>query len=520
MSANRIETDSIGKIEVPTDCYYGAQTQRALNHFKIGEQFFPSCMMRAFAQVKKAAALTNSELGLMPDWKCELIVLACDELIAGKHALQFPLNIWQSGSGTQTHMNVNEVIANRAIELSGGRLGSKHPIHPNDDVNLSQSTNDVFPSVMHLAALDLIHKKLLPHLIALHEAFTAKSQEYCHLIKIARTHMMDATPITLGQELGAYAAQLQFVEGRLLEATEMLYELALGGSAVGTGLNTHPDFAEAAVAHLARLSSLPLQSAKNKFAALAAHDALVHFSGVLRNLAVICLKIGNDIKLLASGPRCGLGEIQVPENEPGSSIMPGKVNPTQAEALCMVAVRVIGNDCAIGLAGSQGQLDLNTYKPVLIFCLLESIELLAGACLSFRIHCVEGISARPRVLQKNLENSLMLVTALNPILGYDRAAEIAQYALDHDIGLRQASLSLGYLTAEEFDHFVVPEDMLSPQNFEYDTSRKMAERKSASDRIDRAEYDSFPASDPPGYSTMIVGAPLHRDNLLIGMQDA
>jgi fumarate hydratase class II len=412
--------------------------------------------------IKKAAALTNGDLGKLDRRRKDLIVRACDEVIAGKLDDHFPLVVWQTGSGTQTNMNANEVIANRATEIAGGRLGTKKPVHPNDHVNMSQSSNDVFPTVMHVAAVQEIHRALLPAVGRLRESVDAKAREFGDVVKIGRTHLMDATPLTLGQEISGYAAQLRHAEGQVEHSLEGLYDLALGGSAVGTGLNTHPEFAARAAAHAAALTGYPFRSAPNKFMALAAHDAMVTSSGALRQLATACLKIANDIRLLASGPRCGLGEITIPANEPGSSIMPGKVNPTQAEALAMVAVQVMGNDVAVGIAASQGHLELNAYKPAIIHNLLESITLLADACESFRSRCVTGIQPNRESIARHVNNSLMLVTALNPIIGYDNAAKIARTAYEEGLTLKEAAVELGLLTAEEFDRQVQLELMCSP----------------------------------------------------------
>ncbi len=458
----RIETDSMGEVKVPTDRYWGAQTQRSLENFKIGGHRFPPAVIRAFGLVKKAAALTNKKLGKLDEPKCDLIVRAADEVIAGKLDGHFPLVVWQTGSGTQSNMNANEVISNRAIELSGGVIGSKKPIHPNDDVNKSQSSNDAFPTVMHVAAAIEIHGKLLPAVAKLRETLAHKSKQFADVVKIGRTHLMDATPLTLGQELSGYAAQLLFAEKRLGEALDGLYELALGGTAVGTGLNSHPDWAPAVAQCIAEITKLPFRTAPNKFAALAGHDAIVQASAATRTLATACMKIANDVRLLASGPRCGIGEISIPENEPGSSIMPGKVNPTQCEALTMVAAQVMGNDVAVGVAGASGHFELNVFKPVLIHNLLESVRLLTDACHSFNDHCAVGIEPRRDVIAKHLTNSLMLVTALNPKIGYDNAAKVAKLAHAKGITLKEAALELGLLTAEEFDKQVRPEKMVSP----------------------------------------------------------
>ncbi len=458
----RIENDSMGEIKVPDDKYYGAQTARSLQNFKIGSEKFPKELIRALGIVKKAAALTNEELGLLTPEKANLIVRAAEEVIAGKLDEHFPLVVWQTGSGTQTHMNVNEVIANRAIELAEGKLGSKSPVHPNDDVNKAQSTNDVFPTAMHIAVVEEIHRRLIPMLTKLRNALDQKAKEFNNIIKIGRTHLMDATPLTLGQEFSGYTQQLSNGLERIQAALPRLYEIALGATAVGTGLNSHPQFAQKAAEKIAEITSKPFVTSRNKFESLAAHDAIVELSGILKTLAVSLTKIANDIRWLASGPRCGLGEIHLPENEPGSSIMPGKVNPTQSEALLMVCDQVLGNDVTINLAGSQGNFELNIFKPVLIHNILQSIRLLADACESFTDHCVIGIEANRTTIEKNLANSLMLVTALNPHIGYDKAALVAKKALTENITLKEAAVGLGFITAQEFDSFVRPEKMIGP----------------------------------------------------------
>ncbi len=460
---DRIETDSMGEIKVPTDKYYGAQTARSLMHFKIGTERFPMVMVRALATVKKTAALTNMELGLLSKEKGDLIVRAADEVIAGKLNDHFPLVVWQTGSGTQTNMNVNEVIANRAIEMAGGTLGSKTPVHPNDDVNKAQSTNDVFPTAMHIAAIEEIHQRLIPSVTRLRDALAAKAREFKDIIKIGRTHLMDATPLTLGNEFSGYVQQLSNGLKRIEAGKQRLYELALGGTAVGTGLNTHPQFAQKTVAKIAQMTGEPFVEAENKFEALAANDAVVEFSGVLKTLAASCTKIANDIRWLASGPRCGIGELNLPENEPGSSIMPGKVNPTQCEALSMVCAQVMGNDTTINFAGASGNFELNVYKPLMIFNLLQSIGLLADSCENFTNHCVVGIEANLENIKNHLEDSLMLVTALNPHIGYDNAAKVAKKAHAENITLKQAAVSLGFLTEAQFDSLVRPQDMLKPK---------------------------------------------------------
>ncbi|MEE4376466.1 MAG: class II fumarate hydratase [Candidatus Competibacteraceae bacterium] len=456
----RVESDSMGTINVPADKYWGAQTQRSLENFKIGGHRFPPAVIRAFGIVKKAAALTNSELGLLDSHRTALIVQATDEVIAGQLEDHFPLVVWQTGSGTQSNMNINEVIANRANQQAGHPLGSKSPIHPNDDVNRSQSSNDVFPTVMHIAAAQEITVRLLPSVAFFQEALTSKSHTFQDIIKIGRTHLMDATPLTLGQEFSGYVAQLDFAKQQLRASLTGLYELALGGSAVGTGLNTHPDYARKVAARIATLTALPFVTAANKYSGLAAHDAVVVASGATRVLAGACMKIANDIRLLGSGPRCGIGELLLPANEPGSSIMPGKVNPTQAEALTMVATHVLGNDAAIGIAGASGHFELNTFKPLMIHNLLESIGLLADACDSFTQHCVMGIEPNQEAIANHVTHSLMLVTALNPVIGYDNAARVAKLAYEQRLTLKEAAERLGVLSGEEFDRHVRPEQMV------------------------------------------------------------
>lgn len=459
----RLESDSIGKIEVPQDSYWGAQTQRSLQNFKIGGHRFPRNMIKAFGLVKKACALTNAELGKLPKEKADLIVRAADEVIEGKLDAHFPLVVWQTGSGTQSNMNANEVISNRAIEMAGGEIGSKKPVHPNDDVNMSQSSNDSFPTYMHVAAVYAFQESLLPELKDLRKALTKKSEAFKDIVKIGRTHLMDATPLTLGQEFSGYAAQLEFAERQINNALDGLYELALGGSAVGTGLNTHPQYATKVAAKIADLTGYKFRSAPNKFAALAAHDAIVAASGALRVLAVACMKIANDIRLLGSGPRSGIGELILPANEPGSSIMPGKVNPTQSEALTMVACQVMGNDTAIGIAGSNGHFELNVFKPVMIHNLLESTRLLADSMASFNHNCVAGIEPNREMIKRHVDNSLMLVTALNQVIGYDNAAKVAKTAYEGNTTLKEAALKLGLISAADFDKYVRPEDMVQPK---------------------------------------------------------
>jgi fumarate hydratase, class II len=500
MTAFRTESDSMGPIRVPQDRYYGAQTARSLVHFAIGTDTMPRPVVRAFGILKKAAAITNRDLGLLAADKCELVARAADEVIAGTLDPHFPLRIWQTGSGTQTNMNANEVIANRAIELAGGVLGSKKPVHPNDDVNMSQSSNDTFPTAMHIAAVEEATHRLLPSVAALRNVLAAKADEFAKIVKIGRTHLMDAVPLTLGQEFGGYVAQLDYALAAVRAAIPPACELALGGTAVGTGLNAHPDFAVKVAARIAELTALPFVTAPNKFAALAGHEPLVTLSGSLKTLAAALMKIANDIRWLASGPRCGLGELTIPENEPGSSIMPGKVNPTQSEALTMVCVQVFGADAAVGFAASQGNFELNVFKPVIIHNLLHSIRLLTDACRSFREHCAadmpetdyekleyfsnpetgrievdqskivakaggavrKGIAANEKQIDAFLKTSLMLVTALNRRIGYDNAAKVAKTAHKNGSSLKEACLALGLLDAAEFDRIVDPAKMTGP----------------------------------------------------------
>jgi fumarate hydratase, class II len=458
----RTETDSMGTIEVENDRYWGAQTQRSLRYFDIGDDVMPREMIRAIGILKKAAALVNQHLGKLPAEQTALMIQAADEVISGALDDHFPLRIWQTGSGTQTNMNANEVISNRAIALAGGVLGSKSPVHPNDHVNMSQSSNDTFPTAMHIAAVEEIHRRLLPAVKKLRHALAEKMNEFKAIVKIGRTHLMDAVPLTLGQEFSAYISQLDKDLQRIEHTLPDLYELAIGGTAVGTGLNTHPEFAVRTAAEIAQMTGLPFISAANKFAALAAHDAIAMTSGTLKTLAGSLMKIANDIRWLGSGPRCGLGELILPENEPGSSIMPGKVNPTQCEAMTMVCVQVMGNDAAIGIAASQGNFELNVFKPMMIFNLLNSIRLLADACDAFTDYLVVGIQPNRSQIEAHLTNSLMLVTALNPHIGYDRAAKVAKKAYTERITLREACVSLGFLSGEEFDQFVRPEKMVQP----------------------------------------------------------
>ena len=460
--ATRIERDTMGEIEVPSTAYYGAQTARSLIHFAIGDERMPREVIAAMATLKKAAAMVNSDLGVLKAETAALIAQACDEVVAGKLDEHFPLRVWQTGSGTQTNMNVNEVIANRAIEIAGGELGSKKPVHPNDDVNKSQSSNDTFPTAMHIAAALSVAHNVLPAVRTLRDTLAAKAEEFASMIKSGRTHLMDATPITLGQEFSGYVQQLTNNIRRIEQSLEGLYELALGGTAVGTGLNTHPEFAVRSAAAIATLTGLPFVSAPNKFEALAAHDALVYAHGSLKTLAASLMKIANDVRWMASGPRCGLGELSIPENEPGSSIMPGKVNPTQSEAMTMVAAQVMGNDVAINIGGASGNFELNVFKPVIIYNFLQSCRLLADTCTMFNEHCAVGIEANVERLDYYNRNTLMLVTALNPHIGYDNAAKIAKTAHKNGTTLKEEALKLGLLTEEQFDAWVRPEDMLGP----------------------------------------------------------
>ncbi len=452
----------MGAISVPHDRYYGAQTARSLIHFDIGEDVKPPELIRALGILKKACALANCELGKLSKEKCALIGQAADEVIAGKLDSHFPLRIWQTGSGTQSNMNANEVISNRAIEIAGGVLGSKKPIHPNDDVNMSQSSNDTFPTAMSIAAAIQVKEVLLPAVKQLRDTLAKKAEEFSSIVKIGRTHLQDATPLTLGQEFSGYVTLLDDDMRRIESTLHGLCQLAIGGTAVGTGLNSHPKFGDTAARHIAELTGLPFVAAANKFAALSAHNEFVFSSGALKSLACSAMKIANDIRWLASGPRCGLGELTIPENEPGSSIMPGKVNPTQCESLTMVAVQVLGNDTAIGIAGSQGNFELNVFKPVIIFNFLNSVRLLAEGCTSFDEHCAVGIEPNREKIAEYVKNSLMLVTALNPHIGYDKAAQIAKKAHKEGTGLKDAALALGHLTEEQFDQWVRAEDMTHP----------------------------------------------------------
>jgi fumarate hydratase class II len=457
-----MESDSMGQIEVPSHVYWGAQTQRSLLHFNIGRDTMPPELIRAFGILKKACALVNQDLGKLPADKTKLIVQAADEVISGTLNDQFPLRIWQTGSGTQTNMNVNEVISNRAIEIAGGTMGSKKPIHPNDDVNMSQSSNDTFPAAMHIAAAERVKNKLMPAIRSVHDAITAKAKEFNDIVKIGRTHLQDAVPLTVGQEFSGWASLLERDIKRLEQALDGLYDLAIGGTAVGTGLNAHPEFAERAARKIAELSGLAFRSHPNKFAALSAHDEIVFAQGALETLAASLMKISNDIRWLASGPRSGLGELVIPENEPGSSIMPGKVNPTQCEAMTMVCVQVHGATAAVGFAGSQGNFELNVYKPVLIYNFLHSVTLISDACHGYVEYMIKGIEVDRAKVNSHVNNSLMLVTALAPKVGYDNAAKIAHTAHVEHTSLREAALKLGFLTGEEFDQLVRPERMTRP----------------------------------------------------------
>ena len=457
----RIETDSMGPIEVPADRYWGAQTERSLHHFNIGDDRMPREMIRALGILKKASALVNEELGKLSPDKARLIVQACDEVIDGSLDAHFPLRVWQTGSGTQTNMNANEVISNRAIEIAGGVMGSKQPVHPNDDVNMSQSSNDTFPTAMYIAAAEQLNT-LIPRIQELHDAIAAKARQFAGVVKIGRTHLQDATPLTVDQEMGGWASLLARDVERLKLAMPGLLDLAIGGTAVGTGLNSHPEFGERAAKKIAELTGLPFRSHPNKFAALSAHDEIVWASSTLKTLACSLMKIANDVRWLASGPRSGLGELILPENEPGSSIMPGKVNPTQSEALTMVAVQVFGNDLATSFGGSQGNFELNVYKPVMIHNFLHSVRLLRDATRSFVEFCISGLEINREQIDHHLRNSLMLVTALNPHIGYDKAAQVAKNAHKKKISLRESAVELGFLTGDEFDRLVVPEEMTHP----------------------------------------------------------
>jgi fumarate hydratase, class II len=460
--ATRTESDSMGQIEVPANVYWGAQTQRSLLHFNIGRDIMPPELIRAFGILKKACALVNQDLGKLLADKAALIVQAADEVISGKLNDQFPLRIWQTGSGTQTNMNVNEVISNRAIEIAGGEVGSKKPIHPNDHVNMSQSSNDTFPTAMHIAAAERVKNALIPAVATVRDAISAKAKAFENIVKIGRTHLQDAVPLTVGQEFGGWASLLDRDIKRLEQVLEGLYDLAIGGTAVGTGLNAHPEFAERVAKKIAELTGLPFRSHPNKFAALSAHDELVFAQGAMETLAASFMKISNDIRWLASGPRCGLGELTIPENEPGSSIMPGKVNPTQCEAMTMVCVQVHGATAAVGFAGSQGNFELNVFKPVIIYNFLHSVTLITDACHGYVDYMINGIEVNREKVDWYVKNSLMLVTALAPKVGYDKAAQIAHTAHVEHTNLRDAALKLKHLTGEEFDQLMQPEKMTRP----------------------------------------------------------
>ena len=462
MTNMRIESDSLGNVEVPADKLWGAQTQRSLEHFSIGHDLIPREMVTAYATLKKAAASANHAGKRLDTRAYELIVRACDEILAGEHHDMFPLHVWMTGSGTQFNMNVNEVISNRCCQLAGTPLGSKTPVHPNDHVNMSQSSNDSFPSAMYIAAAVNVKERLIPSVGALRDAIDAKAREWADIVKIGRTHMQDATPLTLGQEWSGYVGMLTDNLVRIDDSLKGAYELALGGTAVGTGINAAPDFAAAVAVQIAKLTGLPFVSAPNKFTVQGAHDALVQLSGTLRTLAVSLYKIANDIRLLSCGPRAGFAELLIPENEPGSSIMPGKVNPTQAEALTMIAVQVMANDVAVGFGGAGGYLEMNVYKPLMIFNLAHSITLLSDGCANFRKFLVEGTRPNLKKIQEYVDRSLMLVTALSPVIGYDKASKIAHYALEHDLTLKAAALKLGFVDAAEFDRVVDPAKMVHP----------------------------------------------------------
>jgi fumarate hydratase, class II len=459
---SRIEKDSLGEVKVPADRLWGAQTQRSLEHFSIGTDLIPREMISAYAILKKAAANANHAGKRLDDQRHKLIVQVCDEIVVGKHHDMFPLHVWMTGSGTQFNMNVNEVISNRCCQLAGTPLASKDPVHPNDHVNMAQSSNDSFPSAMYIAAATNTKGKLVPAVKALHDAIAAKAEEWKDVIKIGRTHMQDATPLTLGQEWSGYAGMLAENIERIEDALEGVYRLALGGTAVGTGINSAPGFAEAAAAEIAELTGLPFVSAPNKFTVQGAHDALVQLSGTLRTLAVSLYKIGNDIRLMSCGPRAGFAELLIPENEPGSSIMPGKVNPTQAEALTMIAVQVMANDVAVGFGGAGGYLEMNVYKPLIIFNIVHSITIMTDGCTNFRKFLVEGTKPNLKKIKEYVDRSLMLVTALAPVIGYDRASKIAHYAMDNDLTLKDAALKLGFVTEQEFDRVVDPAKMVKP----------------------------------------------------------
>ena len=462
MSDMRKETDSLGVVEVPADKLWGAQTQRSLEHFSIGKDLVPREMIAAYAILKKAAAIASHAGQRLDAQRCQLIVQACDEILTGQHDDMFPLHVWMTGSGTQFNMNVNEVISNRCCQLAGTPLGSKVPVHPNDHVNMAQSSNDSFPSAMYIAAAVNVKNRLLPAVAALRDAISSKARAWSDIVKIGRTHMQDATPLTLGQEWSGYAGMLEDDLERIEASLHGVYRLALGGTAVGTGINSAPGFAETATAEIARLTGLPFVSAPNKFTVQGAHDALVQLSGTLRTLAVSLYKIANDIRLMSCGPRAGFAELEIPENEPGSSIMPGKVNPTQCEALTMIAVQVMANDVAVGFGGASGYLEMNVYKPLMIFNITQSITIMTDGCVNFRKFLVEGTKPNLKKIKEYVERSLMLVTALSPVIGYDKASKIAHYAMDNDLTLKAAALKLGFVTETEFDRVVDPAKMVKP----------------------------------------------------------
>jgi len=462
MTSIRTESDSLGPVEVPADKLWGAQTQRSLEHFSIGKDLIPREMITAYAILKKAAANANHAGGRLDDERCKLIVQVCDEILAGQHHDMFPLHVWMTGSGTQFNMNVNEVISNRCSQIAGTPLGSKKPVHPNDDVNMAQSSNDTFPSAMYITTAVNVKERLIPAVTALRDAIAAKAKAWDSIVKIGRTHMQDATPLTLGQEWSGYAGMLTDDLERIETALNGVYKLALGGTAVGTGINSAPDFADAAIAGIAKLTGLPFVGAPNKFTVQGAHDALVQLSGTLRTAAVSLYKIANDIRLMSCGPRAGFAELAIPENEPGSSIMPGKVNPTQCEALTMVAVQVMADDVAVGFGGASGYLEMNVYKPLMIFNITHSITIMTDSCVNFRKFLIEGTKPNLKKIHEDVESSLMLVTALSPVIGYDKASKIAHYAMDNDLTLKAAALKLGFVTEAEFDRIVDPSKMVRP----------------------------------------------------------
>jgi fumarate hydratase, class II len=462
MTSMRTETDSLGPVEVPADKLWGPQTQRSLEHFSIGKDLMPREMITAYATLKKAAATANRVSGRLDAPRCELIVQVCDEILAGEHHDMFPLHVWMTGSGTQFNMNVNEVISNRCCQIAGTPLGGKAPVHPNDHVNMAQSSNDSFPSAMYIAAAVNVKQRLIPAVTALRDAIGAKVKAWSDIVKIGRTHMQDATPLTLGQEWSGYVGMLTDDLERIEAALQGVYRLALGGTAVGTGINSAPGFAEAAAAEISKLTGLPFITAPNKFTVQGAHDALVQLSGTLRTLAVSLYKIANDIRLMSCGPRAGFAELEIPENEPGSSIMPGKVNPTQCEALTMIAVQVMANDVAVGVGGASGYLEMNVYKPLIIFNVTHSVTIMTDGCVNFRKFLIEGTKPNLKKIKEYVERSLMLVTALSPVIGYDKASKIAHYAMDNDLTLKTAALKLGFVTEAEFDRVVDPRKMVRP----------------------------------------------------------